>query len=151
MAFAGTILFRVRSWRRVARFAGVATAALLSPSTYQPQTREFAVRQQDRIERGFGDRLAKLERLARGCVHRALFGRQRAEHRHESGAVHVDRAQPIADIAIVTRRTLCVQPRSEHAQQRGHAIGCRRAGRRAVAVLLAEVHRRTRHEAALAL
>jgi len=45
MAFAGTILFRVRSWRRVARFAGVATAALLSPSTYQPQTREFAVRQ----------------------------------------------------------------------------------------------------------
>jgi phospholipid/cholesterol/gamma-HCH transport system permease protein len=45
MAFAGTMLFRVRSWRRVLRFAGVATAALLSPSTYQQATREFAVRQ----------------------------------------------------------------------------------------------------------
>lgn len=45
MAFAGEFLFRVRSWRRVLRFAVVATAALLSPSTYEQRTREFAVRQ----------------------------------------------------------------------------------------------------------
>jgi phospholipid/cholesterol/gamma-HCH transport system permease protein len=45
MAFAGEFLFRVRSWRRILRFAGFATAALISPSTYQPATRELAVRQ----------------------------------------------------------------------------------------------------------
>ena len=45
MAFAGDFIFRLRSWRRVLRFAGVATVALLSPSTYQPATRELAVRQ----------------------------------------------------------------------------------------------------------
>jgi phospholipid/cholesterol/gamma-HCH transport system permease protein len=45
MAFAGEFLFRVRSWRRILRFAGFATAALISPSTYQPMTRELAVRQ----------------------------------------------------------------------------------------------------------
>jgi phospholipid/cholesterol/gamma-HCH transport system permease protein len=40
MAFAGTILFRVRSWRRVARFAGVATGGVSSrPSTYQAAER----------------------------------------------------------------------------------------------------------------
>ncbi|HEY8070065.1 MAG TPA: ABC transporter permease [Burkholderiales bacterium] len=42
---AGTFLFRPRSWRRVLRFAGFATAAALSPSTYNPQAREVAVRQ----------------------------------------------------------------------------------------------------------
>ena len=41
----GTYLFRVRSWRRILRFAGLATAAALSPSTYNPQAREIAVRQ----------------------------------------------------------------------------------------------------------
>src|SRR5512141_1596788 len=45
MAFAGEYIFRVRSWRRILRFAGFATAALLSPSTYRPATRELAVRQ----------------------------------------------------------------------------------------------------------
>ena len=45
MAFAGAFLFRPRSWRRVLRFAGFATAAALSPSTYGPQAREVAVRQ----------------------------------------------------------------------------------------------------------
>lgn len=45
MAFAGGYLFRVRSWRRILRFAGFATVALLSPSTYRPATRELAVRQ----------------------------------------------------------------------------------------------------------
>jgi phospholipid/cholesterol/gamma-HCH transport system permease protein len=45
MAFAGEFIFRVRSWRRILRFAGFATAALISPSTYQPATRELAVRQ----------------------------------------------------------------------------------------------------------
>lgn len=45
MAFAGGFLFRYRSWRRVLRFAAVATAALLSPSTYKAETRELAVRQ----------------------------------------------------------------------------------------------------------
>ena len=45
MPFAGEFIFRVRSWRRIVRFAGFATAALISPSTYQPATRELAVRQ----------------------------------------------------------------------------------------------------------
>lgn len=45
MAFAGGFLFRYRSWRRVLRFAGVATVALVSPSTYRAETRELAVRQ----------------------------------------------------------------------------------------------------------
>ena len=45
MPFAGEFIFRVRSWRRILRFAGFATAALVSPSTYQPATRELAVRQ----------------------------------------------------------------------------------------------------------
>jgi phospholipid/cholesterol/gamma-HCH transport system permease protein len=42
---AGTYLFRPRSWRRVLRFAGFATAAAVSPSTYSPQAREVAARQ----------------------------------------------------------------------------------------------------------
>ena len=45
MAFAGGFLFRYRSWRRVLRFAGIATVALISPSTYKTATRELAVRQ----------------------------------------------------------------------------------------------------------
>ena len=45
MAFEGTYLFRIRSWRRVLRFAGLATVAALSPSTYNAQAREVAVRQ----------------------------------------------------------------------------------------------------------
>ena len=45
MAFAGAFLFRARSWRRVLRFAGFATAAAMSPSTYGPQAREVAARQ----------------------------------------------------------------------------------------------------------
>lgn len=45
MAFAGAFLFRPRSWRRVLRFAGFATAAAISPSTYGPHAREVAVRQ----------------------------------------------------------------------------------------------------------
>jgi phospholipid/cholesterol/gamma-HCH transport system permease protein len=45
MAFAGGFLFRYRSWRRVLRFGGIATVALLSPSTYKAETRELAVRQ----------------------------------------------------------------------------------------------------------
>lgn len=45
MAFAGGFLFRYRSWRRVLRFAGIATVALVSPSTYSAPTRELAVRQ----------------------------------------------------------------------------------------------------------
>jgi len=42
---AGAFLFRARSWRRVLRFAGFATVAALSPSTYSQQAREVAVRQ----------------------------------------------------------------------------------------------------------
>lgn len=42
---AGTYLFRPRSWRRVLRFAGLATAAALSPSTYNERARDVAVRQ----------------------------------------------------------------------------------------------------------
>jgi phospholipid/cholesterol/gamma-HCH transport system permease protein len=45
MAFAGEYIFRPRSWRRLARFAGIATAAALSPSAYGPVAREVAVRQ----------------------------------------------------------------------------------------------------------
>src|SRR5690349_15771749 len=45
MAFAGGFLFRYRSWKRVMRFAGIATVALLSPSTYRAETRQLAVRQ----------------------------------------------------------------------------------------------------------
>ena len=45
MAFAGAFLFRPRSWWRVLRFAGLATVAAMSPSTYSPQAREVAVRQ----------------------------------------------------------------------------------------------------------
>jgi phospholipid/cholesterol/gamma-HCH transport system permease protein len=45
MAFAGEYIFRPRSWRRLARFAGLATAAALSPSAYGPAAREVAVRQ----------------------------------------------------------------------------------------------------------
>src|SRR5262249_55547117 len=32
-------------WRRVLRFAGIATVALISPSTYKAETRELAVKQ----------------------------------------------------------------------------------------------------------
>jgi phospholipid/cholesterol/gamma-HCH transport system permease protein len=42
---AGAYLFRPRSWRRVLRFAGLATVAALSPSTYNARAREVAVRQ----------------------------------------------------------------------------------------------------------
>jgi phospholipid/cholesterol/gamma-HCH transport system permease protein len=42
---AGAFLFRFRSWRRILRFAGHATVAVLSPSTYSPATRAVAVRQ----------------------------------------------------------------------------------------------------------
>jgi phospholipid/cholesterol/gamma-HCH transport system permease protein len=42
---AGAFLFRRRSWRRVLRFAGYATVAALTPSTYSQQARELAVRQ----------------------------------------------------------------------------------------------------------
>ena len=42
---AGGFLFRPRSWRRVLRFAGLATVAALSPSTYNRRAREVAVRQ----------------------------------------------------------------------------------------------------------
>jgi len=45
MAFGGDFIFRYRSWRRVLRFAGHATVAVLSPSTYSPATRAVAVRQ----------------------------------------------------------------------------------------------------------
>ncbi len=42
---AGAFLFRARSWRRVLRFAGFATVAAFSPSTYSQPARELAVRQ----------------------------------------------------------------------------------------------------------
>jgi phospholipid/cholesterol/gamma-HCH transport system permease protein len=45
MAFAGEYILRPRSWRRLARFAGFATAAALSPSSYGQAARELAVRQ----------------------------------------------------------------------------------------------------------
>ena len=45
MAFAGEYILRPRSWRRLLRFAGFATAAALSPSSYAPAARELAVRQ----------------------------------------------------------------------------------------------------------
>ncbi len=45
MAFAGEYIFRPRSWRRLLRFAGFATAAALSPSGYGPEARAVAVRQ----------------------------------------------------------------------------------------------------------
>ncbi len=45
MVFAGEYIFRLRSWRRVLRFSGLAIAAALSPSTYGPAARAVAVRQ----------------------------------------------------------------------------------------------------------
>ena len=45
MAFAGEYIFRPRSWRRLLRFAGIATVAALSPSAYGPLARAVAVRQ----------------------------------------------------------------------------------------------------------
>src|SRR3990172_141842 len=45
MAFAGNFIFRLRSWRRVLRFSGIAVAAALSPSTYTEETRTVALRQ----------------------------------------------------------------------------------------------------------
>jgi phospholipid/cholesterol/gamma-HCH transport system permease protein len=45
MAFGGEIILRPRSWRRLLRFAGFATIAALSPSTYGPAARAIAVRQ----------------------------------------------------------------------------------------------------------
>jgi len=45
MAFGGEIILRPRSWRRLFRFGGYATAAALSPSTYGPEARAVAVRQ----------------------------------------------------------------------------------------------------------
>ena len=45
MAFAGNFIFRLRSWRRVLRFSGIAVAAALSPSTYTEETRMVALRQ----------------------------------------------------------------------------------------------------------
>jgi len=44
-ASAGTFLFRPRSWRRVLRFGAIAIVTALSPSTYNQQARELAVRQ----------------------------------------------------------------------------------------------------------
>ena len=45
MACGGEFILRPRSWRRLARFAGFATVAALSPSTYGPAARAIAVRQ----------------------------------------------------------------------------------------------------------
>lgn len=45
MAFAGEIILRPRSWRRLLRFGGFATVAALSPSTYGSAAREIAARQ----------------------------------------------------------------------------------------------------------
>ena len=45
MAFAGGFIFRIRSWRRILRFAGLAIAAAVSPSTYNEATRTVALRQ----------------------------------------------------------------------------------------------------------
>ena len=45
MAFAGNFIFRLRSWRRILRFSGIAVAAALSPSTYNEATRTVALRQ----------------------------------------------------------------------------------------------------------
>jgi len=45
MAYAGDFIFRLRSWRRVLRFSGIAVAAALSPSTYNEATRTVALRQ----------------------------------------------------------------------------------------------------------
>lgn len=45
MAFAGDFIFRLRSWRRILRFAGIALVAALSPSTYGEATRTVALRQ----------------------------------------------------------------------------------------------------------
>lgn len=45
MAFGGEFILRPRSWRRLARFAGFATVAALSPAAYTRAAREIAVRQ----------------------------------------------------------------------------------------------------------
>jgi phospholipid/cholesterol/gamma-HCH transport system permease protein len=45
MAFAGEFIFRLRSWRRILRFAGIAVVAAASPSTYNEATRTVALRQ----------------------------------------------------------------------------------------------------------
>jgi len=45
MAFGGEFILRPRSWRRLARFAGFATVAALSPATYTRAAREIAVAQ----------------------------------------------------------------------------------------------------------
>jgi phospholipid/cholesterol/gamma-HCH transport system permease protein len=45
MPYGGEFILRPRSWRRLARFAGYATAAALSPSAYGPAARELAVQQ----------------------------------------------------------------------------------------------------------
>ncbi len=45
MAFAGNFIFRLRSWRRILRFSGIAMVAALSPSTYNEATRTVALRQ----------------------------------------------------------------------------------------------------------
>jgi len=44
MAFGGEFILRPRSWRRLARFAGFATVAALSPAAYTRAAREIAVR-----------------------------------------------------------------------------------------------------------
>jgi len=45
MAYGGEFILRPRSWRRLARFAGYATVAALSPSAYDRASREIAARQ----------------------------------------------------------------------------------------------------------
>ena len=45
MAFGGEIILRPRSWRRLLRFGGYATAAALSPSSYGSAARALATRQ----------------------------------------------------------------------------------------------------------
>ncbi len=45
MPFVGEYIFRPRSWRRLMHFAGFATVAALSPSSYGPLARAIAVRQ----------------------------------------------------------------------------------------------------------
>ena len=45
MPYGGEFILRPRSWRRLARFAGYATVAALSPSAYGPESRAYAVQQ----------------------------------------------------------------------------------------------------------
>src|SRR6185437_15883110 len=80
--------------------------------------------------------------------HFALLLRQWVKQRHEGCAVYVNGGQRGADVVGASLVMLCLQPRSQHTEQRYNSRGGGRAGLGAVAVLPSQVLRNLLGEAA---